>query len=166
MVDNWTQANQRYLIAALAPVKYMLERHLVRLQAASTTENEEQEEQETRWQTMQQALTAATKAMPAPANLLRLCETFQLSPFERDVLLLCAGMELEGPFATLCTAIQHHTSQVPDKNASTVYPTFSLALAAWSGEECADTQATRAAGTEIPGFVDLCALPHLRHNFV
>ncbi len=130
MVDNWTEANQRYLIAALAPVKYMLERHLAHLQAASITEDEEQE-QETRWQAMQQALTAATKAMPAPANLLRLCETFQLSPFERDVLLLCSGMELEGPFATLCTAIQHHTSQASDKNVSTVSPTFSLALAAF-----------------------------------
>lgn len=131
MVDNWTQANQRYLIAALAPVKYMLERHLARLQDASITEDEEQEEQEIRWQSMQQALTAATKAMPVPANLLRLCEIFKLSPFERDVLLLCAGMELEGPFATLCTAIQHHTSQASDKNAATAYPTFSLALAAF-----------------------------------
>jgi ATPase family associated with various cellular activities (AAA) len=47
---------------------------------------------------------------------------FGLSPFERDVLLLCAGMELDSRFAVLCARAQNH--------ASRPYPTFGLALAA------------------------------------
>ena len=51
-----------------------------------------------------------------------LCTTFALSPFERDVLLLCAGIELDKNFAPLCAAAQG--------DAQRNYPTFSLALAA------------------------------------
>jgi hypothetical protein len=59
---------------------------------------------------------------PHPSSLTHLCQTFNLSPFERDFLLLCAGVELEADFAPLCAAAQGD-SQRP-------YPTFSLALAA------------------------------------
>ncbi|HLY97274.1 MAG TPA: ATP-binding protein, partial [Sideroxyarcus sp.] len=44
------------------------------------------------------------------------------SPFERDLLLLCAGMELDTTFAPLCASAQG--------NQQRAYPTFSLALAA------------------------------------
>ena len=50
-----------------------------------------------------------------------LCTLFGLSPFERDVLLLCAGIELESRFAEACAAV-HGTEQC-------CYPTFALALA-------------------------------------
>ena len=50
------------------------------------------------------------------------CEGFKLSPFERDVLLLCAGCELDATFAKLCAAAHG------DERRS--YPTFGLALAA------------------------------------
>jgi ATPase family associated with various cellular activities (AAA) len=46
---------------------------------------------------------------------------FQLSPFERAVLLLCAGMELDASFAALCARIHDDPSRA--------YPTFALALA-------------------------------------
>ena len=47
--------------------------------------------------------TAALRAaMPAPAAIDRLAELFQLSPFERDLLLLVAGVELDARLATLC----------------------------------------------------------------
>jgi hypothetical protein len=58
----------------------------------------------------------------AGTALEHLCATFSLSPFERDVLLLCAGMELDSKFAGHCAA----ASGDPRK----AYPTFSLALAA------------------------------------
>jgi hypothetical protein len=45
-----------------------------------------------------------------------------LSPFERDVLLLCAGMELDSSFPSLCAAAQNQQQRA--------LPTFSLALAA------------------------------------
>ncbi len=55
----------------------------------------------------------------------RLTAWFGLSPFERDVLLLCAGMELDARFAALCARAQGY--------ASRPYPTFGLALAALAG---------------------------------
>jgi hypothetical protein len=55
------------------------------------------------------------------AALSRLCATFRLSPFERDVLLLCAAVEFDGAIAPLCAAAS---------DGRRPYPTFSLALAA------------------------------------
>jgi hypothetical protein len=60
---------------------------------------------------------------PAPLDLLT--GLFDLSPFERDVLLLCAGMELEDAFPVLCGKAQGDLQRL--------YPTFSLALAALPG---------------------------------
>jgi hypothetical protein len=71
----------------------------------------------------------AKKGAPAensePFALERICSIFSLSSFERMLLLLCAGMELDGSFASLCAA-----AQGDDRRA---YPTFSLALAALPG---------------------------------
>ncbi len=57
-----------------------------------------------------------------PPALGRLCAAFGLSPFERALLLMCAGMELDGEFAGLCAQAQGGQERR--------YPTFSLALAA------------------------------------
>ena len=57
----------------------------------------------------------------APFELGVLCEAFHLSAFERDVVLLCAGMELEGSIPARCAAAHGD----PRKT----YPTFGLALA-------------------------------------
>jgi len=64
---------------------------------------------------------AAAKMDPPPALLL-LAQRFGLSPFERDTLLLCASLEFDPDFASLCAQAQGNRS----KN----YPTFSLALSA------------------------------------
>jgi hypothetical protein len=50
-----------------------------------------------------------------------LSRTFELSPFERDVLLLCAGVELESRFAVACAQAQKDPHLIP--------PTFATALA-------------------------------------
>ncbi len=50
---------------------------------------------------------------------------FGLSDFERATLVLCAGLELDSTFATLCAAA--------NGNEAAPYPTFSLALAALAG---------------------------------
>jgi len=50
---------------------------------------------------------------------------FGLSPFERSIILLCAGMELNAGFARLCGQLAH--------DASREYPTFGLALALLPG---------------------------------
>ncbi len=110
---NWDEANYRYLSAALAVVRGILENHTAREQNQSEEESQEH---------LQQALQEAAAAMPAPSALERVCKMFSLSSFERDLLLLCAGMELNGDFAKLC-AIVHGDSQ-------RAYPTLGLALAA------------------------------------
>jgi ATP-dependent 26S proteasome regulatory subunit len=66
------------------------------------------------------AMLEAAAADPPPA-LLILTQRFGLSPFERDVLLLCAAMELDTRIAHLCANAQHNPNQP--------YPTFALALA-------------------------------------
>jgi ATPase family associated with various cellular activities (AAA) len=52
----------------------------------------------------------------------RVSSVFALSPFERDVLVLCAGVELESRFVHACAAAQN--------DPRLISPTFSLALAA------------------------------------
>ncbi|MGI0495838.1 ATP-binding protein [Limnospira platensis CENA597] len=61
-----------------------------------------------------------TVANIIPPVLEQLCDTFGLSTFEQDLLLLCAGMELDADFPLLC-AEANGDPQKP-------YPTFSLAL--------------------------------------
>jgi hypothetical protein len=111
---SWREANQSYLSAALAVVRAALSRHAAR--AADGPAATEQDN------AVHEALEAAASAMPAPAALETLCTTFGLSPFERDVLLLCAGVELDATIVALCTAAQGDPQHA--------YPTFSLALAA------------------------------------
>jgi ATPase family associated with various cellular activities (AAA) len=110
--DAWYAANQRYLIAALAVVRLALERYGARSQDAP-----EPEETDGSGRRLQEAL----EAMPAPPALESLAEVFGLTLFERDLLLLCAGVELDSYFAACCAAAQD------DPRRS--YPTFGLALA-------------------------------------
>ncbi len=60
---------------------------------------------------------------PLPHSpLSHLCATLNLSDFERDVLLLCAGMELDPEWEKLCVEA--------NGNRERNYPTFSLAMSA------------------------------------
>ncbi len=112
--QEWQRANQRYLMAAVAIVGNYLEQHSDRFEGTPPDKG--------RLQEAQQALATAADCLPAAATLDVLCRLFRLSAFERDVLLLCAGMDLDGRFAALCAAAQ------PDPQHA--YPTFGLALAA------------------------------------
>lgn len=111
--ETWHEANQRYLSAALAAMRATLGRHAARGDAGGGLETPREPER---------ALREAAEAMPAPAALETLAATFGLSRFERDLLVLCAGMELDSGFAALCA-----DAQQDDRRA---YPTFGLALAA------------------------------------
>ena len=124
--NNWEEANQRYLLAALAPVRNALELYIARLRGDVEAEKQQANPE--------QELDEALSAMPAPPALTKLCAAFGLSPFERDVLLLCAGMDLDGTFVALCATA--HNRLWNERNATgggyatAAYPTFSLALAA------------------------------------
>ncbi|HKP03808.1 MAG TPA: AAA family ATPase [Chthoniobacterales bacterium] len=103
--NNWPEENQRLLMAAVATVRAALERHAHRTDAEPAREE------------AQPPIAASDDSA-----LSNLCRAFGLSAFERSVLLLCAGMELDSGFATHCASAQGD----PRKT----YPTFSLALAA------------------------------------
>jgi hypothetical protein len=68
---------------------------------------------------------APTEEPPGAAALEALSRSFALSPFERDIVVLCAGMELDGSFAAACAAAHGDPQRA--------YPTFGLALAALPG---------------------------------
>jgi hypothetical protein len=78
--NDWTAANQRLMVAELARLRQRLGDD----GDASALSN---------------AVADARAAMPAPAAIDVLADRFELSAFERDVLLLCAGAEMDGEIA-------------------------------------------------------------------
>ena len=114
---EWPEANQRYLMAAVGVVRSLLEAH--RQRAKDDARNPQSDH------AAEKVLREAAAAMPAPPALETLCVAFGLSPFERNLLLLCAGIELDSTFAACCAAAQGDPRKL--------YPTFSLALAALPG---------------------------------
>ena len=113
---NWHDANQRYLMARLSLVRDALKRHSKR--EATKSKDAPLLDNEKSAQLVEQA----ARDLTAPGALDSLCSVFGLSSFERDLLLLCAGVELDSTFGELCAAAQGD----PPRH----YPTFSLALAA------------------------------------
>src|SRR5215211_1511099 len=103
---DWTELNQRFLTGALAEVRAALQRHAGRGSEA---------------QIETPAAPAVDESLPHPAIEV-LCGSFGLTSFERAVLLLCAGMELDAQFSGFCAKASG--------DASRPWPTFSLALAA------------------------------------
>jgi AAA+ superfamily predicted ATPase len=112
--SNWAEANQHYLMAAVAQVGLMLERH--RAEKENVTEPVQDQAEK-----IAETLREAAAAMPSPSALETLCAAFHLSDFEKSVLLLCAGVELDSAFAARCATAQN--------NSLLRSPTFGLALA-------------------------------------
>ena len=104
--ETWAEMNQRALAIALGRIRAALLGH-----AGCEKAHEGERDPE-----------KSRGPCGAPTALEHLTSVFSLSPFERDVLLLCAGVELDSKFAGHCAA----ASGDPRKT----YPTFSLALAA------------------------------------
>jgi hypothetical protein len=111
-VVAWQEANQRYLMASVARLRARLERHMGDEPAADDYTGAEE-----------LALIAA--GMDAPPALDTVSDAFGLSPFEREVLLLCAAIELDSTFSSLVATV-HGDVRRPQ-------PTFGLALAALPG---------------------------------
>ncbi len=107
--ETWHE-NQLSLIDALAGIRAALERHIARSRGEPL-----------------EALPhpAANTARVGGPQLEALCQAFSLSPFERDVLVLCAGVELDASFPALCGAAHGDPTRTQ--------PTFGLALAALPG---------------------------------
>ncbi len=110
----WVQINRDYLLASLRRVKAIL-RH---------NHPEKAEGKETPEEVIEKAsdeLEQLRARCPGPTALDGLTETLGLSSFEKDLLVLCAGMELDHALAVLVASIQGMDTQRA--------PTFSLALA-------------------------------------
>jgi hypothetical protein len=106
--ESWIDANQRHLSAALALVRLRLERDQDRPDEAPAI----------------RALRAASAAMPARSALDTISAAFDLTPFETEVLVLCAGVELDSRIAELCAA---------QSTGAQGHPTFKMALARLPG---------------------------------
>ena len=101
MATAWGEQNQQYLIQSIEQIKALLYARVNPDQSPLESGN------------------LAVLNPPVEGLALDiLCQQFQLSAFDRAILLLCAGIELDSTIASLCRAID---SQHP-------YITFSLAL--------------------------------------
>ena len=118
---SWSTANQRDLVRAVDRVRHLLERY----GASESQRAAAVPAVNTRARLVDHAATADpthdADRGAEPFALAMLVRAFNLSPFERDIVLLCAGVELDARFAPLL-ADAHG-------DASRRTPTFGLALA-------------------------------------
>ena len=158
-LNNWQQNNQRYLSAALNWLRLRLERLAHKPTHPVAPISSELPHKGNKWrfwdklepdtnqprallppapscsavfaEQLEQAteeLEAAEATTPPPAMVM-LSQSFGFSRFEKEILLLCAAMELDTHIATMCADAQI--------NAQRPYPTFALAMTlfddpAWS----------------------------------
>ncbi len=108
--ERWLATNQRYLAAALQLLRTTLALHRLPGQADASAADQQ----------AAAALAEVAATLSEPAALETLCARFGLSPFERAVLLLCAGIELDQNFAEFYARCPGNPSP----------PTFSGLLAA------------------------------------
>ena len=99
--STWVEANQRYLVAEFARLKG-------RLGGEGGPE------------TGVPVMEDIRAILSAPAAIDVLATSFGLSPFERDLLLVCAGVEMDAELAQLCGHAQGHLQRT--------HVTFGLAL--------------------------------------
>ena len=102
--DDWVEANQKFLVAEFARIKALLGDGDV---STATVARDE-----------------CRAALPAQAAIDTLSETFALSNFERDIVLLCAGVEMDAGIAALCAQGQASTRP---------WASFGLAVSALPG---------------------------------
>lgn len=102
-VPDWTDANQRYLVAEFARLKSRLD---------GTDDTAAHAEVE-----------AARAVLSRPAAIDRLARAFGLSAFEREILLLAAGVEMDSRLAAQCAQSSVGPSPRP-------WASFGLALGA------------------------------------
>lgn len=123
--ENRETANQRALASALAAVRAHLARRIAQVRDDAALPPAVQRMVDNALATPSGESGEQPVPPSPPAAFETLCRLFHLSPFERDTLLLCAGMELDSSFAALCAAANGDPARP--------YPTFSLALATLPG---------------------------------
>jgi hypothetical protein len=109
---DWIDANQLYLSAEFARITVLLQR-------ASGEDAPEDDRRQA-----QHDVARVRLELQDAAAIDRLCAGFGLTPFERDVLLLTAGVEMESALARRCAEINGHLGAA--------YATFAIALGAFA----------------------------------
>ncbi len=118
----WAESNQQSLLIALGNVRRALEARIALAQPTAGSPKVD-------WVPLTSEPDVAeplhvppeTESSRPPSALDAVCGAFGLSPFERDLLVLCAGTELDSAFATLVSQAQGDLQHGG--------PTFGLALA-------------------------------------
>ena len=110
---DWCEENQRYLTVSLEALRHLFEARLSKEEITPPVESFDQVNKETNLENL-------AASMSAPPAMDTLCELFVLTPFERQILLMCAAVELDSKFSSLYAEVQENPRQT--------YPTFSLAL--------------------------------------
>jgi hypothetical protein len=100
---SWAETNQAHLVAEFARLKIQLGLQGSDAQASAV-----------------QLFPAEMETPELAPAIVRLVELFGLSPFERDLLLLCAGVEMDSELAARCAEGQN--------SAQRPYVTFGLAM--------------------------------------
>jgi hypothetical protein len=108
---SWAEANQAYLVAEFARVRARMGARLPEGVGPDVDSPD----------FVDAELARARAGLEAPSSLDRLIDFFGLSAFERDILLLCAGVEMDSRLAALCAEAQGH--------AHHPHASFGLALA-------------------------------------
>lgn len=103
----WPEANQAYLVAEFSRLKQLL-----------VAKSEDKSEGRDR---AAKAVAKAKAAMKTPPAIDHLAELFSLSEFERELLLLSAGVEMDSNLAAACAEAQGARQRA--------YVTFGLAMA-------------------------------------
>jgi AAA+ superfamily predicted ATPase len=117
--NDWHQDNQLYLMTAVDEVREELQRY--KDSSGNVADNKSES---LGYSVAKEESKESDENISDPAALDSLVSLFSLSPFERNIVLMCAGMNLDSTFDLLCASIQG--DQHP-------FPTFSLALAALPG---------------------------------
>ena len=115
-LTRWHESNEAYLAEALAWLRLRLSQ-LIQADTEDKAEAVAAPSYLPEWQSKDAA------DWPPPALVL-LSQRLRLSPFEQEVLFLCAAMELDTRIASLCAQAQN--------DLNTPYPTFALAFALFS----------------------------------
>lgn len=123
---NWSEANQHYLMTAINLLREELETyHNSAREGEKSKEATGNEAAPISPSPDQDALAKAAWEINGVSALESLVASFGLSDFERKILLLCAGAELDANFSALIATLQG--------NPSLVHPSFGLAMAAFAG---------------------------------
>lgn len=107
---TWQKTNLNYTIGAISLLKNQLTQFVAKLHG----------QVDDLPMPNQIDLNAIAAQMQSPPALEQLANSYNLSSFERNILLLCAGKAVHPDFSNLCALANQHPDQT--------YPTFNLAL--------------------------------------